>query len=77
MRTKERPETSLIENTQKREKILATRDEKKRLMQSQDMDNVGEIDQRDYGNNYVVKIQYPKENKMLNRFIKIRENVEA
>jgi len=77
MKTKERPETALIENTQKREKILATREEKRRLLQQPQVDGSLEIDTKDYGNNYVVKIQYPKENKMLNRFIKIRENVEA
>jgi len=61
----------------KREKILATREEKRRLLQQPQVDGSLEIDTKDYGNNYVVKIQYPKENKMLNRFIKIRENVEA
>jgi len=69
MQTKERPETALIENTQKREKILATRDEKRRLFLQEKNEYNG-----DFGSNYIVKIQYPKENKMLNQFIKIREN---
>ena len=81
MQTNERPETALISNTEKMEKILSIRKEKKRLIASRGGDNeefdVVENEKRGANGRYMVKVWYPKENEMFNRFVKIRANMDG
>jgi len=33
------------------------------------------FDKQDFGGNYIVKVKYPKENPMMNKFMKIRTGI--
>jgi len=74
MYSNEKPETVLIENTEKMERILAMRGDGRHTARPV----MGSDDPYQHGpnGNYIVKVMYPKENEMFNRFVKIRSNVE-